>query len=113
MIQVTNDGFGLLRVLGPDISAFIGTTILVIVLACLINRGIGIGARESNLPHADVVKSQRTTRRVAFWIWVIVLAGLLAHAASTVASLRIPRSDVNATGVYIDMNSAIEGRSPR
>lgn len=106
----TNDGFGLLRVLSADIYGFIIATILIVLAVLAINAIISGGGNHAD---PDTLSAKRTTRRVGFWIWFAVLVGLLAHTAATVASLRIPRSDVKATGVYIDMNRAIEGRSPR
>lgn len=101
-IQVTNDGFGLLRALGPDIGSFIGVTIFIIV-GWLSFRYIA-GKDE---------QARRVGWKAALVIWLLVIVALVANTASKSVSLRIPRSDTNATGVYLDMDRAIEGKPQR
>lgn len=101
-IQVTNDGFGLLRALGPDIGSFIGVTIFIIV-GWLVFRYIA----------GQDVEARRVGRKAAIGIWLLMMLVLGINSASKTVSLRIPRSDTNATGVYLDMDRAIEGKPQR
>lgn len=102
---------GLVRVLGPDIGGIIVATLAIVGFAWITNWVIG-RAPAPDESQAAVVRAKRATRRFAFWIWLFVFAGFVAHAAAVTASLRIPRSDVDATGVYQRMNDATQGKSP-
>lgn len=113
MIGLTNDGFGLLRVLGPDLTWALATTLVIVTVVLLVNHFIGAaGEANPDIPAADVARSRRNIRRVAWWVWIVVVIGFVWHAATTTASLRIPRSDVDATGVYQRMDGLTQG-NPR
>lgn len=107
MIDVTNSGFGLLRVLSADIWGFLVATIVIVVVATIVNRVIG-GPASAPMSAGNVL-AKRATRRIAFGLWVLMLAVTLAHAASVIVSLRIPRSDVVGTDVYRQMDVLTQG----
>lgn len=97
MIDVTNSGFGLLRALGPSTAGFIGFSLIVLFAVIVINRFI---------PESDGEPSDRRyVRGFGFIVWAFALVIYIFSAASMTASLRIPRSDVNATGVYQQMDA--------
>lgn len=97
---MTNEGFGLLRVLSAEISSFLLLTFAVIVVTACFNSlaKADVGAERS-------AHTRRTAWKVGFWFWVLLSAVFVAQALSTTASLRIPRSDVDATGVYQTIDS--------
>lgn len=102
MIDVTNSGFGLLRVLGADVWGFLMATLTIAILAIVVVLVIGGSSAED-------MRAKRATRRVAFGLWLLVLVVTLAHSASVVLSLRIPRSDVVGTDVYRQMDVHTQG----
>lgn len=99
-IQMTNDGFGLLRVLGPQVTCAFSATVVALVVYFIVSRVMKLDGGEKS-----------TLRKIIGWIWFIVVVATVISAVSMTASLRIPRSDVNATGVYQQMDRAIEGKS--
>lgn len=100
---------GLLRVLAPEIFAFIGVTILIVLAALFGRRVASASGKAESADHATVVKAQRTIAAVARWVWYVLAALFLWHALTVTWSLRIPRSDVDATGVYRQMDSLTRG----
>lgn len=108
---MTNDGFGLLRALAPDIIAFLGVSFAIAAGTFLVNRSISDYSGD-DVTSADVLAGQRTTRRIAFWLWMFLLVCVLFHAASVTWSLRVPRSDVDPSAVYRQMDGLTQG-SPR
>lgn len=106
----TNEGYGLVRVLGPDITWLIGVTLVILIVAFVANKITSMNA--GDYQHSEVTAAKRRVRRFAFLVWVAMLIGFAWHAATTAASFRIPRSDVNATDVYRQMDAAQQG-SPR
>lgn len=93
---------GLLRVLEPDISGFIGATICIFVLLWLASRLVSFAGKDA--PHNEVVTARRAVRVGFFLLWIVIALSLLWHALTVAFSLRIPRSDVDATGVYQQMD---------
>lgn len=91
---------GLLRALGPQLFSFVGFTLFVIIAVVVISKLIG---------DAEASGARRTVRRSGLVIWVVVLGLTLWSALATIISLRIPRSDVNATEVYQQMDSNVKG----
>lgn len=111
MIGMTNDGFGLLRALAPDIIAFLGVSFAIVAGTWTINRAIAEYSGDDVEP-AGVPAAQRKTRYIALWIWVLLFVCVLFHAASVTWSLRAPRSDVDPSAVYRQMDGFTQG-SPR
>lgn len=105
MLNLTNGGFGLLRVLAPDIFGFILATFFFFTLAYLALRLTTAAAVQDGAKHEDVVKAKRTVRTGFRWVWYVVAFAFAWHALTVTWSLRIPRSDVDATGVYQQMDS--------
>lgn len=105
MLNLTNGGFGLLRVLAPDIFGFVLATIIVCALAYLALRIVSAAGEKDGLQPEDVVKSKRIVRTGFRWIWYVLAFAIFWHALTVTWSLRIPRSDVDASGVYQQMDS--------
>lgn len=100
-----NTNLGLLRVLAPDIFAFLLLTILAVAARLFARRFISENAADDGVDHAKVVKANRNVARGVRWVWYVFSFLFLWHVFTVTWSLRIPRSDVDATGVYQQMDS--------
>lgn len=106
-----NTTVGLLRVLAPDIFAFVLVTIVLIIAVCALRRVLSATWAAEGVPHADVVKTNRSLTRGVRWVWYVMAFGFVWHAFTVTWSLRIPRSDVDATGVYQQMDGLTQEKT--
>jgi len=96
---------GFLRGLQAEIAALIGAVILILIVL-LLARWL-INQRAANRDVFDATSARSLANKIAGIVFLLVLVGFAVNAA-TYASNVVPRSDLDGSSIYRDMDSNIK-----
>ena len=104
---------GFARALQGDAMLLLGGLVLLVVVSLLINRAFNLSAERQGVT-ADKVKEMRWWKRKIITVLIVLAIVSFGWRITTFAlANRIPRADVDKSGVYEKMDSNIKPPSGR
>lgn len=100
---------GLMRALQPQAFALVGIIVAILVTLFRV-KALGRALMMEDTTVGEFSSWKRVANQVAGLVIVIVLVGFIFQAATQTFSLRVPRSDVDGSGVYQQMENVAQPR---